>query len=427
METRLDLDPQILRFGLSIAIGLLIGGERGWHERDLPEGMRVAGVRTFGVVGMLGGLWGLLAEELGENLLGFAFLAVAGTILAIRLRAVRETKDYGATTVVAALLTFALGAVAMRGHIAIAAAGAVITTILLGTKPVIHRVLGEIRREEIYAVFKLLVMTVVMLPVLPNRGFGPWQALNPFEIWLMIVLICGISFLGYIGVRVFGARRGLMFGALAGGLASSTAVAVSYARIGRDNPALDRVLACGIILASATAFPRIIILASIISQDLAYWLIWPLGIATGLCLVATAVIWRKSASASQAAEVILRNPFDFEMALKFGVLLIATLMLTRAFSNWFGDLGVYVAALFAGLADVDAISLSLARMAGEALTVKAAAAAIVTAALSNIAFKAGAVGVLGGLSVWRFVAPAFALVIVGAVSCLYFIDRLHMP
>lgn len=423
----MELDPQILRFGLSLAIGLLIGIERGWHERDLPEGMRVAGIRTFGVIGMLGGLWGLLAEELGESLLGFAFLAVAGAILAIRLRAMRETKDYGATTVVAALLTFALGAVAMRGYITIAATGAVITTILLGTKPIIHRVLEEIRREEIYAAFKLLIMTVVMLPVLPNRGFGPWQTLNPFEIWLMIVLICGISFFGYVAVRIVGARRGLMLSALAGGLASSTAVAVSYARIGRNNPALDRVLACGIILASTTAFPRIIILASIVNPGLIDWLIWPLGIAAALCTGAILIIWRKPASDENPATVTLRNPFDFDMALKFGVLLIAILLLTRAFGKWFGDLGVYVAALFAGLADVDAISLSLARMAGEDLPLPAAAAGIVIAALSNIAFKASIVGILGGLPLWRYVAPAFALVIIGAAAGLYFAHKLYMP
>ncbi len=415
----MEFDSPITRFGLSVAIGLLIGIERGWHERDLPEGMRVAGVRTFGVIGMLGGIWALLAEELGEVLLGFAFLAVAGVIAAFRLRAVSERQDYGATTVFAALLTFALGAIAVRGDMAIAAGSAVVATILLGTKPSLHRFLGEIHREEIHAVLKLLIMTVVMLPVLPNRGFGPWQVLNPFEIWLMIVLVCSISFAGYAGVRLAGPRRGLMFGALAGGLASSTAVAASYARIGRNNPKFAPVLSAGIILASAMSLPRVVLISILIAPSLAKPLLFPFGAAMVTCLIAIAVILRIPAQESTPSEFSLKNPFDFDMALKFGVLLIAIVLLTRALNEWFGEQGIYLAALFSGAADVDAISLTLSRMADKTVPLSLAASGIAIATLSNTIVKTGIVGVLGGSATARYVAPVFALAIISGGAAFY--------
>ena len=159
-----------------------------------------------------------LAELLGEIVLGFAFLAFAGVMILARLQVARQTKDYGSTTVVAAMLTFVLGALAARGEIQVAVAAAVLTAMLLGVKPILHGWIARVSFDELLAVLKLLVMTAVLLPVLPDRGFGPWQALNPQETWLMVILIAGISFLGYVGVRLIGESRGLLLTALAGGL-----------------------------------------------------------------------------------------------------------------------------------------------------------------------------------------------------------------
>ena len=190
------------RMAVALAIGVLIGLERGWHGRDEAEGQRVAGMRTFALIGLLGAGSSLLALQLGEIFLGFAFASVAAVMTLFRLRAAAETKDYGATTIIAGLLTFALGALAMRGELGLAASVGVVAALLLGVKPGLHRLLLKIDYEELLAVLKLLAMSVVLLPVLPNRGYGPWQMLNTYEVWLMVVLICSISFVGYLGIRI---------------------------------------------------------------------------------------------------------------------------------------------------------------------------------------------------------------------------------
>ena len=405
------------RLALALAIGVLIGAERGWHGRELEEGRRVIGLRTLALVGLSGGVWASLAELLGELLLGVAFLGIAGVLLATRLRAVADRPDYGATTLVAALLTFALGALAVRGDMALAAAGAVITALLLGIKPIVHHWLTRITYDELLAVLKLLVMSVVLLPVLPDRGFGPWSALNPYELWLMVVLIAGISFVGYAAVRIAGPRAGIPLAAFAGGLLSSTAVTVSYARLARHNPERGALLAGGIALAATTMFPRTLAVA--VAIDAALWpLLGPPLLAAGLVgyLAAAVLLWRAPKS-EPAGEFRLSNPFELGPALKFGALLTGIMLLTRAATEWLGDAGVYLLALVSGLADVDAINLSLSRMAGESLALELAAAGILLAAVSNTAVKAALAGLGGGVRLLLPVGFAFGAALgAGAVA-----------
>lgn len=384
------------RLGLALALGLLIGAERGWHERTSREGARIAGVRTFGITGLLGGLWALLAENLGAVVLGFAFLAFAVVMITARVRVVDLTKDYGATTVVASLLTFALGAVAVRGDMGVAAAGSVVTALLLGVKPVVHRWLTRIAYDELLAVFKLLAMSVVLLPVLPNKGYGPWQALNPYEMWLMVVLISAISFIGYAAVRLTGEERGIPLAALAGGLVASTAVTISFSRLVKHNPRRRFLLAAGIVLAATTMFPRIAFVAGVIEPALLPSIAWPLGLATTAGCLGGALLWRKQAQESGSAPIELRNPFEFGMALKFGALLAAIMLLTRGMQVWLGEPGIYLLAGLSGSADVDAITLSLSRMAGDGLSLRVAAIGIVVASLTNTAVKAGIAASIGG-------------------------------
>lgn len=414
-----DLDL-FLRLGLALAIGLLIGTERGWHERTAKEGIRVAGLRTFALVGLTGGVWALLAEALGEILLGAAFLGVTAVVLIARLRAVKAQDDYGATTVIAALLTFGLGALAARGEMALAAAGAVMTALLLGIKPIVHDWLTRITQEELFAALKLLVMSLVLLPVLPNRGYGPWQALNPYELWLMVVLIAGISFVGYAAVRIAGARRGIPVAAMAGGLVSSTAVAVSYAELSRDNPGRGRLLAGGIGLAATTMFPRTLLVALAIEPELWRALLAPLLAATLAGYGASAWLLTRQGPSEERHRFRLSNPLELGTALKFGVFLAVIVLLARGAIDWLGALGVYLLALLSGLADVDAINLSLSRMAGDALTVEVAAGGILVAVASNTAVKAGIVAVTGAASLRKPAALVFgAPLLLGALA--YFV------
>ena len=390
-----QLDP-VYRLGLALAIGLLIGVERGWHERAEPEGARVAGLRTFGLVGFLGGLWAVLAEALGELLLGFGFVAVTVVIVVARLRATAARPDYGVTTVVAAMITFALGALAVAGDVVIAAGAAVVTAVLLGIKPELHRWLTRIEHDELLAGLKLGVMSLVLLPLLPDRGFGPWQALNPYEIWLMVILIAGISFIGYAAVKIAGDRRGILLTALAGGLISSTSVALTLARLGGRSAAQDRLLAAGIALASLTMFPRTVLIAALIAPALAPRLAWPLGLAAAAGALGAALLWRWSAPADQESTLKPRNPLQLTMALQFGVLLTGIILFTRAMQAWLGEVGVYVAAAIGGISDVDAITLSLARMTADDGLLPVAATGIVLAAVANTLVKNGIAAVVGG-------------------------------
>ena len=183
------VDETLLRLAVALFAGLLIGTERGWQRRSEAEGRRPAGIRTFGLIGLAGGLWALLGRELGSIVLGMAAGVLGGVLALVYWLQVRDRDDYGLTTEIAAFVTFALGAAAMQGHLAVAAAGAVVTALLLGLKPPLHGWLERLSALELRGALKLLLISVVVLPVLPDRGYGPWDALNPYTIWLMVVQI----------------------------------------------------------------------------------------------------------------------------------------------------------------------------------------------------------------------------------------------
>ncbi|NQV20191.1 MAG: MgtC/SapB family protein [Rhodospirillales bacterium] len=386
------------RLGVALAVGLLVGFERGWQERAWAEGSRVAGIRTFGIIGLLGGLWGLVAELVGEIVLGFAFAAFVAVMLVAHIRAMRRAQTYGVTTIVASLVTFALGVIAVRGDIAVTAAGGVIMTLLLGVKPILHDWLTRIDYDEVLAVLKLLVISVVLLPVLPNRGFGPWESLNPFELWLMVVLVSGISFVGYVAVKLAGQKRGILYAGLAGGLVSSTAATVHFARLARKNANNSRLFAAGVVLACATMFPRTILVSWLINPALLLPVGTVLGVATVVAYGAGMLLMRGS-SGPTTTPVRFRNPFEFGIALKFGVLLAVVFVLVRGFQAWLGEPGIYPVAVLSGLADVDAITISLARLSAESVSVTAAGLGVVIAAASNTVAKVGLAAVFGGRAI----------------------------
>lgn len=405
-----DIEPFIL-LGLALALGLLIGTERGWRERETPEGGRIAGIRTFGLIGFLGGLWGLLGDVFGQFLLGFAFLAVAAVLIFAHMEETRTSRDMGITTVVAALVTFALGAVAVSGNAGIAAAGAVVTVTLLSLKPMLHGWLRRIEHRDLLAGIKLLLISVVILPVLPNEGYGPWEALNPFEIWLMVVLIAGLSFAGYVAIKLAGAQRGILFTGLFGGLVSSTATTLSLARLARDGGSYV-LPAAGIVLASAVMLPRMLVIATVINPALLPGLLLPAGLMIVVLGAAAVILARRRGDGSEGSDLKLSNPMELRVALTFGAILAVVILVATALHEWLGAGGVYIAAAISGIADVDAITISLARMAREAEDAGAMMHGIVIAVLVNTLFKgllaAGIAGRGMALRVLPAMLPAIA-------------------
>ena len=400
----------LLHLIVALAIGLLIGLERGWEERDAPEGSRVAGLRTFGLIGFLGGLCAVLSQRFNTLLLAFSFAVLAALLIFAHMEDVRRNKDVGITTVVAALVTFALGAIAVLGQVMISAAGAVLAMTLLSLKPVLHQWLQKMEYRDLLAVIKLLLMSVIVLPALPNAGYGPWHALNPYQIWWLVILIAALSFAGYIAMKAAGTRQGLLLTGALGGMVSSTLVTLNFSRlaVGKD---LGTLIPAGIVLASVVMLPRMALEVSVVNISLLPHLAIPLvlmALASG-----GAVLWlaRRESPDNPDPELTLDNPMELLPAIKFGLFLALIMLVTKGMYVWLGTKGLYLTAAISGISDVDAITLSLAKMAQGSVGDIAANRGIIIAALVNTLFKGGIAAVIGGRKIARYVLPIFALTI----------------
>lgn len=401
------------RLGLALAIGMLMGLERGWDARGAPKGSRVAGIRTFALIGFLGGVFGVFSIYFGPLALVGGFIGLAALVAvsyAVQFKADPQS-GAGVTTEVAELACFAFGALAALGEMAAAAAGGVVATALLGAKEELHHWVGRLERLELLAAIKLLMISVVVLPVLPNQGYGPGEALNPFKLWLLVVMVAAISFLGYFAIKIAGPRIGSLLTGVFGGLASSTALTVSFARMGRETPGMQPVLAAGIMVANATMYARLWVLVMLLNPAMAMRLALPLGAMAAAGLLGAAWLWRAREDESKPGATTLANPFELGMAIKFALLLATVMLASKLLQDWVGSTGLYALAGVAGLADVDAIALSMTQMGGKSVAIGVAVGAVTIAAFVNTGVKAALVaGLCGGLMARR-VAPIVAVII----------------
>jgi uncharacterized membrane protein (DUF4010 family) len=405
------------RVGLALAIGLMIGIERGWHSRAESEGQRVAGIRTFALIGLLGGVIGALSNELDDVFLALAFAAVTALIIVAHLGRLRVATDIGMTTQVAAVATFALGLLAVRGDMAVAAAAGVVMTALLASKTMMHHWIERIDQLELSAGIQLLVISVVLLPVLPNRGFGPGEAINPYTLWWIVVLLAGLSFVGYVAVRVAGPDRGILATALLGGIVSSIAITLHFSRLARRDKALVPVLSTGVIVASATMFIRVPLIVGILNWHLLPTLIWPMAFMAVTAAALTVLFHRRQAGTETPSEsAAFANPLELGPALGFAVFLAAVVVAGQLLHDWLGDRGLYALAAVAGLGDVDAITVLMTQMSGAGLPLAVATAVVSIAAFVNTAVKAGIVAAIAPGAMTRQVALAVAAII--AAGCV---------
>lgn len=408
MELHSDQQMIILQLAAALAVGLLIGLERGWKERESEEGERVAGVRTYALIGLLGGGSAMVSVQLGAVVLGLAFVAVAGVMVAAYLADFRRNDRVGITSLVAGLLTFMLGALAGLGEMAIAGAAAVVTTLLLGFKPVLHGWVNALERRELYATLKLLLITVVLLPILPDRSYGPWDALNPYELWWLVILVAALSFVGYFAIKLAGTGRGAMMLGLLGGLVSSTALTLHFSRLARDHEQATPVLASGILLASAVMVPRMVVLVALLDPALVVPLVVPAAVMALVMVVPALVTWRRTSTPEDMAAP-MKNPLELKAALTFGALLAVVVFLAEALKAWFGDAGVLAMAFASGAANMDAATVSLARLGRGDLAPAVAVTGIILAAAVNGLVKGGMAGAIAGRTLGLRVAPALAL------------------
>jgi len=389
-------EREFLMLGVALAIGLLFGLERGWHGLQEAEERRVAGVRTFGLIGLLGRASGLLTRALEPPVYGFAFLAVTGVMIAAYALNYRDERDRGITSLVAALVTFALGSLATLGYRVTAAAAAVVSVLLLGFKPQLHHWVSALEGKELHATLKLLLISVVLLPILPNQGYGPGQAFNPYEVWWMVVLIASISFVGYFAIKVAGPDKGTVVTSLFAGLASSTALTVHFSRLARRDRADSNLLSAGILFANGTLFPRILIIVGLIQPGLVQRLALPMALMALLVYAPGVLLWTWRRSDADGDAIRLDNPLELSTAVKFGAFLAVVLLLSTVLKDTFGDAGVLALAATSGVADLNAITLSMARMSQDSISAPLAVTAVVLATATNGVFKTVATGVVGG-------------------------------
>jgi uncharacterized membrane protein (DUF4010 family) len=402
--------------GIALAIGLLIGLERGWQTRDKGEGMRVAGLRTYGLIALLGGLWGILAQQAGILLMGFAFLALTFVVLGAYSKSLNKVEDYSITSSVAAMITFTLGTLTVFGHTTLASAAAVIITLLLGFKPLLHGWVNKLERHELEATLKLLLISVVMLPILPDRSFDPLGVLNPYLIWWLVVLIAGISYLGYFAIRILGSHHGPVLTGIFGGLVSSSALALNLSRLSKVHPGIQNALAAGILTACATMFIRTLLLASILNTALFHILAPALALMGLLTFAMAYLLWKLAQQAQSNEDIPLENPFQLALAVKFGAFLVIILLLSKLLTLHFGDLGTYVVAAASGLADVDPVTLSMSQLSKEGLAPMVAAQAILVAVTVNSAVKSLIAAIVGDLALGFRVGVTLAIAVVAGLA-----------
>lgn len=401
--------------GVALAIGLLIGLERGWHTRDKGEGMRIAGLRTHGLIALLGGLWGILAVQTGILLMGFAFLSLTFVLLIAYSKSLNKFEDYSITSIIASLITFTLGALTVFGHTMLASATAVVITLLLGFKPLLHGWVNKLEQRELEATLKLLLISVVMLPILPNRSFDPWDVFNPYHAWLLVVLIAGVAYLGYFAIKIGGNRHGPVLTGLFGGLGSSTAVTLNLSRLSKTYPSMQNALSAGILTACATLFVRTLLLASALNPALFQKLFPPLSVMSIVTYLLAFLLWQTTREFQGQQEVMLDNPFQLRMALKFGGFLIIVLFLSKLLKIYFGDMSAYLLAAASGIADVDPITISMSQMSKDGLELSVAARAILIAVAVNSGVKSIIASVIGDRNLGLRVGVVLVIAVVAGL------------
>ncbi len=418
------LTPDVAGLVAALAIGLLIGLERGWHDREIPDGGRVAGLRTFALTGLLGGVLGHLQPDFGPWPLLGALIGISLLLAVFYARAAKMSGNLSATTAIALLLTLLLGVFAAHRDITMALAMSVIVAVLLSMKPTLHGWLHLIEYRELTASLQLLVLSLVILPYLPNRGMGPYAALNPYQLWLAVILIAFLSLAGHLVMRITGAQRGILWTGLLGGLASSTAITVALARYARQQPQLAEAVVASALAACGVMFFRMTFLLVVIQPALAASFVAVL-LTTGAVLLALAFRrWRKATATSTGLNAIeAMPPFDLMTALIFTTFLAVTGILVPAAQQWLGNSGIYAVSMISGLADVDAIVISVARSySDQGLSATTVLVALALATSANLLTKVGIAWSTAGHSVGKSIAGGYAIAIVfGAFASIVMI------
>jgi len=414
-------NPELaLRFAVALGLGMLIGLER---ERSKSE-EGGAGVRTFALIALTGAIAGYLGKTLGLDWLALSiFFAVAALIIG-QYVVTSLRGDPGITTEISALLAFLLGLLCAHGQLQLAAWVAVAMALLLALKGWLHKLASRINASDVEATLKFGIVTLIILPLVPDYNYGPppLDVMNPYKIWLMVVLISALNFASYLLIKIVGAEHGIGIAGLLGGLASSTAVTLGFSQRSRQPGEDASALALGIVLAWTVMFFRVAIMTSLISWELGRRLAFAVGLLCAASLGACYWLWRRRQQLERGEVKAGHNPFELDEAIKFGMLFGVVVLIAKAAQVYLGDAGLYLAAGIAGLTDVDAITLAMADLAKtDESSVGTAARAIVIAVMANTLTKSGMTMGLGSPELRRITLPISALLLVAGIAGALFV------
>jgi uncharacterized membrane protein (DUF4010 family) len=393
----------LLSIAIPLTFGLIIGIERESAGVSGGRGL-VGGVRTFALIALAGAVCGYLSSVIGEWLIGVGLAVMGGLAVVSRYReTASEDGAGGMASEVAAVVTFLLGVTATATALApdpiarfqLTAAVGIGVVALLALREPLHSLASKVTREDMYATVRFTLLAIVLLPLLPNETYGPLDVLNPLHIGTMVVFVAGISFAGYVAMRVMGSRKGLLATGLIGGLVSSTAVTASLSRRAREVPEALSVVAIAVIAACSTMFLRVVVELAVVAPSLLPRVAPPMSAMTLGGVLFAIGLHRRASHDGTAEEVEIRNPFELRSALQFGLLFAIVVFAAKAADTYLGDKGLYLSALVAGTTDVDAITLSVASLAQKGLEAEVAANAIFIAAVSNTVVKIGIAAWLG--------------------------------
>ena len=368
-----------------------------------------AGIRTFPLISLCGGLVAYLGKLVSVWILIVGVVVFASLIISAYYSASVKSKYHGITTALAALLAFFVGILALSQQLALAVLVGIVVAVLLYAKNFLHHFAEKIKRQELVDTLKFVVIAFVILPFLPNQGYGPHDLFNPFIIWLMVVFISGISFAGYILMKWFG-ERGIEMAGIFGGLVSSTAVTTSFAHRSQKEKKILLSLVLGVILANSIMFIRILIEVFVINRTLLNKLIVPLSILFLVSLVFSYFLFRKATQVKKH-KLDLGSPFTIKPALKFGLFFAVILALVKLANVYLSSQGVYLVSFLSGFADVDAITVSLSQLAKKDLALGIAQKGIMIAALTNVAVKGGIAYFFGSKEFGKLVVGLFVVLI----------------
>ncbi|MBA3502231.1 MAG: DUF4010 domain-containing protein [Myxococcota bacterium] len=417
------MEPYETHFALAtaLAVGLLVGLER---EQSKPghDGSQLGGIRTYPIFALIGGL----ATLLEPASMWLPLVALSGVIALVAISYAGEIKrdaDHGMTTEVSVIGVYLLGALAtsrgvvepMGDRLILVAAIGVVFTFLLSSKHFFHKLAGRVSREDYYATIKFLIVAVVVLPMLPDRAFGPLGAINARTLGLLVVTISGLSFIGYVAMKLLGAKRGLLLGAALGGLVSSTAVTLSFANRTKVEPKLAPVAAGAIAIAWTIMLGRVAVLVGLLHPELLRTLGIPLAAMIVAALLGLLITFRRTGG--DTGELELKNPFELGSAIKVTLVFAIVLFAMKAAQHYAGSQGLYLASALGGTTDVDAVTLSSARLAKDGLDPLVATVSIMIAIAVNTIVKTGlAIGIGGWVLGKRVVLVGVLVILAGGAA-----------